>query len=522
MTRKLGINIIIAFIVVLSGVITVGSASILMVKDILQNIDYIEEESRHVDIIDNIHNKIQNLIFSVHHFIIEPDESYSKTAINMIGDIEKEIEKYIKIEEAEGYKESRDELKILNTIKDNIKGIKDIADVSSTSSFDKNKLIDLERLKRFGYNIEFSINRINMIHFDVIAKRVNDSHQKMSLIFVIFIVFSSLGVLAVFGGYRILTLKITKPVKQLASATQRLAGGDLSIRVSTDSKTEIGTLYNSFNTMAERLQEHKKKLVDFNRELEEKVKERTLELEEVNESLRRAQADLIRMEKIATLGQIATSVNHEIKTPLNSLYMNLQLLTRRVNTVPEQCGTLKKDILNITSIIDNEIIRINEILEEFVRYARFSPPELKKDDLNKIVKDVVDMITQKAQESRVEIKLSLSDDIPLLMIDEKKMNQALLNLCINAIQAMPYGGKLTIETLKDEDTVILNLYDTGIGIPEKDIEKVFTPFFTKKEEGLGFGLSIVQRIIEDHKGQIRCKSKVAEGTVFRISLPAYS
>ena len=107
----------------------------------------------------------------------------------------------------------------------------------------------------------------------------------------------------------------------------------------------------------------------------------------------------------------------------------------------------------------------------------------------------------------------------IVMLDEKKMTQALLNLCVNAIQAMPEGGKLSIESSKTDKHVFISIADNGIGISENEIEKIFDPFFTKKEGGLGFGLPIVQRIIEDHKGEISCRSKVGEYTVFEIVLP---
>jgi signal transduction histidine kinase len=119
----------------------------------------------------------------------------------------------------------------------------------------------------------------------------------------------------------------------------------------------------------------------------------------------------------------------------------------------------------------------------------------------------------------VSLSLSLAEQLPTVLADENKLVQALVNLCINAIHAMPDGGTLMLSTKDVGDKVEISVADTGVGIADEDIDKIFLPFFTKKEAGLGFGLSIVQRIIEDHGGQITCRSRIGQGTVFDLRLP---
>jgi signal transduction histidine kinase len=320
-------------------------------------------------------------------------------------------------------------------------------------------------------------------------------------------------------GYIVLTRHTIRPIINLASATEKISSGDLAIRLDTASETEIGTLYQSFNAMTARLQEHEKKREDFNRTLESLVKERTRELRESEESLRRTQSELLRMEKIATLGQIATSVNHEIKTPLNVLYMNLQLLIRKINKCDIVENDLKSGMLDLTEIINGEIARINEIIEEFVKYARFPTPNFKQNRVNKILADIAEMVTQNARESDITIEVLPDETLDLLLIDEKMMIQALLNLCMNAIQAMPYGGLLRLSSKNEGKCARILIEDTGQGIAAEDLQHIFDPFFTKKDGGLGFGLAIVQRIVENHKGAIFCKSEVGRGTIFEIVLP---
>ena len=296
--------------------------------------------------------------------------------------------------------------------------------------------------------------------------------------------------------------------------------GDLSVRVSSNDKTEIGTLYHSFNTMAERLQDYEKKLIDFNRSLEQKVDERTHELKHAYDTLKKTQEKLVRLEKIAALGQISASVNHEIKTPLNSLYMNLQLLKKQVNQFDGSFVDRKKYTNEIIDIMDRETLRISGILEEFVRYARLAPLNMKENDLNKIVSETVDMISQRAEQSDVRLQLNLSDTVPLFPFDDKKITQCLINLFINAINSMGNGGILTIETCHVENNMAkIIVSDTGTGIKEEIMDKIFQPFFSKNKDGLGLGLPIVQGIVEGHGGKISCRSKVGEGTTFEILLP---
>jgi signal transduction histidine kinase len=305
-------------------------------------------------------------------------------------------------------------------------------------------------------------------------------------------------------------------------ATQELAAGNPGRPLPTESMTEIGLLCESFNRMAQTIQTNEAKLLRFNQELEQKVGERTRELEEACVFLKKVQDELMRLERLATIGQIATSVNHEIKTPLNSLSMNLQLLSREKKRCCNGCDIATSRIDEAILLIAQEVARISDILDEFVRYARFAPPVLRPSDLNAIVRNVVDLLSERAEAARVCFRLSLTEGLPSLLLDENKMIQALINLCLNAIQAMPDGGEITMETRAAADGVILIVADTGPGIGPADRERIFQPFFTTKAMGLGFGLPIVQKIVEDHAGRITCQNGTSLGACFELWLPECS
>jgi signal transduction histidine kinase len=515
MKRKLGNYIIAAFIINVFAIMSVGGICILLVNDMVHNISHLEKESEDVSKIDDINKKIHQMVSSIHHAIIYNDKNEFLNAIRIIDDVTHDVTVYKKNEAGLDNDKNKSEVELLEKIQVIFAEIKHILARQYKEFVLKQKADqeDIKKLERLADGVQRLTEVINVVHSEIITGLVQDSYSRMYFILFLYLISAFVGILASCVGYIVLTRHTIMPIKKLASATKKVAVGDFSTRVDTRSETEIGTLYESFNIMTEKLQEIDKKKDEFNRELERKVKERTLQL-------KKAQADIVRMEKIATLGQIATSVNHEIKTPLNSLYMNLQLLTKQIKQCDASDEQSKDTMYSLISIIDGEITRINGILEEFVKYARFAPPDLKKNDLNKLLGNIAGMISQSAKDSGIDIKLVLSDELVPMMLDEKKMTQALLNLSVNAIHAMPDGGTLTIESSKTKDYVFITVTDTGIGIPEDEIEKIFEPFFTKKEGGLGFGLPIVQRIIEDHKGEISCRSEVGKYTVFEIVLPA--
>lgn len=480
MFTKLGNNIIVAFALVLAAVLAVGGISMFSANAIMDNTHHIEEESKHIRIIDGIHASVYRLILSIHHFIIVHNPEYFEDANRLLKEIERKVQEYIKIEEAETYPEKEIEIRLLKEIEDNIGKIRGhsgwlVEEFSKTGRIDDRKLIDLEN---FAYNIESKVAEINKVHFDQISNRVKRSKESMGLILRLYIIFSVAGVISVVLGHILLSRKVVMPIQRLASATIELAEGNLSTRVAIDSRTEIGSLYRSFNIMAKKLEEHEKKLKDFN--------------------------------------LITSGVNHEIRTALNPLSINVQLLRKEISKIDNpKAGNL----LDTIAIVEHEINRINNVMEEFVRIAKFPHPRFRKEDINLIIKEVAELISPRAKESGVEVCLSLPNEIPLLMLDSEQMKQVILNLSVNAIQAMPDGGTLTIGTLKDGQKILIRVSDTGKGIPPEIMKDIFTPIFSTKEEGLGLGLSIAQRIVEAHGGKIMCRSEINKGAVFEIMIP---
>jgi signal transduction histidine kinase len=524
MQHSLDRYIFTAFALFFAGVLAIGGASLFMVQRMMVKTYAIEEESRNVDFINLLHNKTYSLILATHHFMVKPDEKYTHLVENLAKEIDVDIINYIQHEQDSDYPEAEEEIALLRQLRENLAALRqstdEIGNPANRMNRDASEAMAFwdEMLDRHAFDIQTQIKAINQRHFDIITRKVEKSKQRQTTIVTLYLLFSTLGVILLYFAYRMHSRHVVKPLKNLASAVGGISEGDLTVRVQSDSHTEIGELFTAFNHMVERLQAHEERLLDFSHLLENKVEERTRELQSAYDALRQAQDEAMRFEKLAMLGQIAASVNHEIRTPLNALYMNLQLIRRAFDACSGQCPA-RGDIADRIGLIDREVQRISDMLEEFVRYARFAPPSFGEVDVNRTIRHVAEMLNERAARSHIALRLSLADSAPPIQADADKLVQALVNLCINAIHAMPQGGTLNLGATPNDDGIEIIVADTGMGIAEADREKIFLPFFTNKESGLGFGLSIVQRIVEDHGGRITCESNPGEGTRFIVWLP---
>jgi len=242
-------------------------------------------------------------------------------------------------------------------------------------------------------------------------------------------------------------------------------------------------------------------------QLEAKVIERTQELREM-------QAQLIQSEKLAALGELAAVVAHEIKNPLVAIGGFARLLRKRIDD-PHKAREL-------TSIIVEEVGRLERILKNLLHFTKESELSLRLEDLNSIIRKSMAVFHHEMERAKIQLHLDLEDDLPLVMADNDQFRQVLVNIIRNAIHAMPEGGKLSICTVMEKGQTRLDITDTGVGIPEQDLDKIFEPFFTNKSGGTGLGLAISAKVVEDHGGQVRVSSTPGKGTTFSLLLPVHS
>jgi signal transduction histidine kinase len=236
-----------------------------------------------------------------------------------------------------------------------------------------------------------------------------------------------------------------------------------------------------------------------------------MEIPDAQQEHRRLQAENT---ELATL---AGGLAHEIRNPLSTIGMNLELLAEELENDDSQRA---RRMLRRISNLQGECRNLEEILNAFLQFARAGELHLSDGNLNTIVSDYVDFLEPQANSMEVELRPHLDSDLPVVMLDKSLMRQALVNLCRNAIEAMPEGGSIDLLTRTRGDDVVLEIIDTGKGMDEKTRGQMFQAFFSTRSGGSGLGLPTVRKIVEAHHGRISCESEVGKGTRFTITLPA--
>ena len=375
-----------------------------------------------------------------------------------------------------------------------------------------------------------------------VMRRLLD-YQKMFLILIIL----DSTVLVVFGSF-LLSRVLVKPLKDLVRLTQKISDGDFNQTIEVTSTNEIGQLITSFNRMIKRLKEN-----------QENIKMHLESLELANRKLKQAQEELIRTEKLASIGRFAAGVAHEVGNPLGSILGYTSILAREEVTREETLDYLKR--------IEKEIERINRIVKELLNFARPSRLEIQEVEINRVIEDTLSLLSYQKSFKNIETRLTFQPNLPMIKGNESQLSQIFINIILNAIDAMPDGGVLGIETVdcvvgserrddlehpyfsrrkddpletdyyhlrspnpfsilftkfsKGDQLIKVKISDTGIGIKKEDLEKIFDPFFTTKDpdKGTGLGLSISLRIIESLGGEVKVRSEEGKGSAFEVYFP---
>jgi signal transduction histidine kinase len=243
------------------------------------------------------------------------------------------------------------------------------------------------------------------------------------------------------------------------------------------------------------------------------------ELSEYDKRLRENQEQLIQAEKLTSLGQMAASIAHEVNNPLSGILVYTQLLAKRINSDKFS----KEGALDYLTKMEAELTRSTRLIRNLLDFARESPPSLREVNANEVLERALDLAAFSAEPKGINIERDLSPSLPLVTADFDQLQQVCINLIMNAIQAMPKGGSLTLRTATDNSQLKIEVQDTGHGISKENMRKLFTPFFTTKEKGkgVGLGLAVAYGIIQRHHGRIEVQSKEGEGTTFTIYLPVH-
>ena len=275
--------------------------------------------------------------------------------------------------------------------------------------------------------------------------------------------------------------RVLAPLTAVTARAFAVARGDLAPRAVVDTNDEIGELATTFEGMVAAIQ--------------------------------RARAELVQAERLATIGKMAAHVTHEIRNPLSSIGLNVELLEEEVALQGN------KEPIALVSAIKSEVDRLSRIAEQYLSVARRPRPRLERERVDDLVRELVAFVRPELDRASVAVHVACAPDLPEVELDEAQLRQALLNLIRNAREAMPRGGELAIEVARADGGVRLCVDDTGDGVPEEVRASIFDPFFTTKQRGTGLGLAVTREIVEAHHGSIHCEPRAERGTRFRIELP---
>ena len=325
----------------------------------------------------------------------------------------------------------------------------------------------------------------------------------------------ALTVVGAVGFSALLAWYVASPIRTLSETARTLARGDFEnalLDTRTTRRDEIGALYAAFEHMADQLK-------DRHARLETRVGLTEVELQKVEAELKGTLEAAARSERFAALGRLASGVAHEIRTPLTSLKLFLQSVQEDIAVSPEQNEDYR--------IAMRQVTRIENTINHFLDFARPQEPVLADLDFVQLVDDVLEVIRPRASQQEVEIRESIAAELPRVPGDTRQMGEVLVNLLVNALDAMPDGGRLTISIAAEvtqpgaigSTWLRMDVSDTGPGIPAEDLDHLFEPFFTTKAAGSGLGLAIIKGTVERHCGTVQVNTQFGAGTTFSVRLP---
>lgn len=370
-----------------------------------------------------------------------------------------------------------------------------------------NKMRLLQEINQLGHDANQQMQRMSSTLLARIeslqqqSRRVDLRMRRLMIASIFSILVVAVGTAYLVAG------RLLKPIRELVTGIGHVMTGNFGYRVPVVEKDEIGELAQSFNAMAQEIQEHRE-------HLEKMMLAKTAEL-------KRAQDSLLQSEKLASIGLLASGVAHELNNPLTSILMNVNLLMEEIDEQSDLYRELRR--------ISDDTVRCKRIIDDLRDFSRRHELEIRSCDLNQLVGKAVDLILPQLKHSAITMVEPTYSELPLISCDPGRIQQVLMNIFVNAIQAMPQGGSLTVRTGMQEKFAEITVQDSGIGISTEARGKIFDPFFTTKSDGTGLGLSIAYGIMEEHGGKIEidslCKEEMAPnedpfpGTKVRLLLP---
>lgn len=310
---------------------------------------------------------------------------------------------------------------------------------------------------------------------------------------------------------------VGRPIRVLEAGTRRLGAGELGYQMAITSHDEVGQLAESFNNMSRQLLDARQEVTDWAHTLENRVDQKTREL-------KRAHEHVLQVEKMASIGKLAAVLAHEINNPLSGILTYAKLMRRWLdNDKSYEHGPRRKEVGDCLDLIAAESRRCGDLVKNLLTFSRAAPLNIQSTDINNVVERTIRLVEHQLELRTIQLQLQLSDQLPVLQCDPAQIEQVLLALIMNAIDAMPRGGNLWLRTgfFPESGEIEIQVRDDGVGIAPDLLPRIFDPFLTTKEtgQGVGLGLAISRSIVERHCGRITVQSEPGRGTTFCVVLP---
>ena len=380
--------------------------------------------------------------------------------------------------------------------------------VDKRSWFDRAKVVDQWYLTAYEPLLDPDGIPIGALYVGLLESPFNALKQRAALVQGgLLLLFCLVG----YGVARQVSKRLSRPLLQLEQMAERVAEGEREVALEPSSEDEIGKLTSAFNRMTVALGEREGELTVLNRELEDKVEERTRQLQEQSMELLAAREELLKAERLAALGTLAAGVAHEINNPAAIIRGNVEILLMELG---EQ-GSGREEAGEILQQTD----RIAAITRNMLNMARNQNPQVEALDCNALLDEILEQASHQVDFGQVQIVRNYAPELPRVQSDRERLRQVFTNVVINALQVLGGEGILEIASCPEDDGVAIIVRDTGPGIDEETLGKIFDPFFTTRKSGTGLGLAISYGLMQVLGGQIEVESKLGEGTVFTIRVP---
>ncbi len=310
---------------------------------------------------------------------------------------------------------------------------------------------------------------------------------------------------------------VSGPFRALIRGTEHLSEGRLGYQIEVRSEDELGDLARSFNVMSLELRAANQEIVAWAKTLEDRVAEKTREL-------KRAHDHMLHVEKMASIGKLAAVVAHEINNPLSGILTYAKLLEKWLKR--HEIENKEHEAADCLDLIASESRRCGEIVKNLLTFSRVAPMNIESTDLNSVIDRSLRLVQHQLDMAGIQVQRELAEDLPRVQCDAGQIEQVILALVMNAIDAMPRGGNLWVRSghSASADQVEIEVRDDGTGIPPEILASIFEPFLTTKEtgRGVGLGLAVSRSIVDRHSGQIGVQSELGKGTTFVVTLPLHA